>query len=100
MLRRKKQREPDTVYRCSFCGKGQDQVERLIAGPGGVYICNECVTLCQEIIEEGHAVLQPAGVVETKVTTSVLCSACDTPCPDTHHYCFNCGQKLASETGG
>jgi alkylhydroperoxidase/carboxymuconolactone decarboxylase family protein YurZ/DNA-directed RNA polymerase subunit RPC12/RpoP len=39
-------------YRCSFCGKSQKQVQRLIAGPGGVYICNECVNLCREIIEE------------------------------------------------
>ncbi len=37
--------------RCSFCGKNQDQVRRLIAGPQ-VYICNECVDLCSEIIEE------------------------------------------------
>ena len=37
--------------RCSFCGKPQEQVKRLIAGPN-VYICNECVELCQEIIEE------------------------------------------------
>jgi ATP-dependent Clp protease ATP-binding subunit ClpX len=37
--------------RCSFCGKAQDQVKRLIAGPG-VYICDECIDLCQEIIEE------------------------------------------------
>ena len=42
-------------YHCSFCGKHQDQVKRLIAGPGAVYICNECVELCQEIIsEESH----------------------------------------------
>ncbi len=39
-------------YRCSFCGKGQDEVKRLIAGPGAVYICDECVELCREIIEE------------------------------------------------
>jgi ATP-dependent Clp protease ATP-binding subunit ClpX len=37
--------------RCSFCGKPQDQVRRLIAGPN-VYICNECIELCTEIIEE------------------------------------------------
>ena len=43
-------------YHCSFCGKNQDQVKRLIAGPGAVYICDECVELCQEIInEEGQA---------------------------------------------
>ena len=39
-------------YNCSFCGKNQDQVKRLIAGPGAVYICDECVDLCQEIINE------------------------------------------------
>ena len=39
-------------YHCSFCGKNQDQVKRLIAGPGAVYICDECVELCREIIDE------------------------------------------------
>src|SRR5438270_13883990 len=39
-------------YTCSFCGKNQDQVRRLIAGPGAVYICDECVELCREIIDE------------------------------------------------
>jgi ATP-dependent Clp protease ATP-binding subunit ClpX len=43
------------TYRCSFCGKSQDQVQRLIAGPGGVYICDECIDLCREIIEEEQA---------------------------------------------
>lgn len=37
--------------KCSFCGKTQEQVRRLVAGPG-VYICDECIELCQEIIEE------------------------------------------------
>src|SRR5690554_2526128 len=41
----------DKQLRCSFCGKPQDQVKRLIAGPN-MYICNECIELCQEIIEE------------------------------------------------
>ncbi len=40
------------TYRCSFCGKGQDEVRRLIAGPESVYICNECVALCNEIVAE------------------------------------------------
>jgi ClpX C4-type zinc finger/Clp amino terminal domain, pathogenicity island component len=42
-------------YDCSFCGKSQDQVRRLIAGPGAVYICDECVDLCREIIDEEYA---------------------------------------------
>jgi ATP-dependent Clp protease ATP-binding subunit ClpX len=37
--------------KCSFCGKSQDQVKKLVAGPG-VYICDECIELCNEIIEE------------------------------------------------
>lgn len=43
--------ENNKQYRCSFCGKSQDQVKRIIAG-SGVYICDECVELCSEIIKE------------------------------------------------
>ena len=42
----------DDQVRCSFCHKTQDQVHKLIAGPDGVYICDECVDICSEIIEE------------------------------------------------
>ena len=42
----------DNQYRCSFCGKTQDQVKKLIAGTKDVYICDECVELCAELIEE------------------------------------------------
>ena len=42
----------DNQYRCSFCGKTQDQVRKLIAGAKDVYICDECVELCAELIEE------------------------------------------------
>ena len=45
--------------RCSFCGKSQDEVNRIIAGPG-VYICNECVELCHEIIEDDKVQSAPA----------------------------------------
>ena len=38
--------------RCSFCGKRQDQVQKLIAGAGNTYICDECIELCNEILEE------------------------------------------------
>ena len=48
-------RSSRVLYHCSFCGKNQDQVKRLIAGPGAVYICDECVELCREIIQEDSA---------------------------------------------
>ena len=52
----------DAHLKCSFCGKSQDQVRKLIAGPG-VYICDECIDLCNEILDEelveGHG--HPAG---------------------------------------
>ena len=41
----------DTSLSCSFCGKDKDAIDKLIAGPG-VYICNECIDLCNEIITE------------------------------------------------
>ena len=41
----------DDKIKCSFCGKTSDQVKRLIAGPDA-YICNECVDLCESILEE------------------------------------------------
>ncbi len=47
-------------YRCSFCGKSQEEVRRLIAGPGAVYICDECVQLCREIIDEEDHPVQEA----------------------------------------
>ncbi|GAA6237430.1 ATP-dependent Clp protease ATP-binding subunit ClpX [Apilactobacillus micheneri] len=41
----------DGPVTCSFCGKSQDQVKKIVAGPG-VYICNECIDLCKEIVDE------------------------------------------------
>ncbi|NDC35390.1 MAG: ATP-dependent Clp protease ATP-binding subunit ClpX, partial [Synechococcaceae bacterium WB9_2_112] len=41
----------DAHLKCSFCGKSQEQVRKLIAGPG-VYICDECIDLCNEILDE------------------------------------------------
>src|ERR687896_206519 len=52
-------------YQCSFCAKSQDQVKKLIAGPGAVYICDECVDLCREIIEE------EGGPAKAKTTQKV-----------------------------
>ena len=43
--------ETTELLKCSFCGKSQEQVRKLIAGPG-VYICDECIDLCNEILDE------------------------------------------------
>ena len=51
------------LLKCSFCGKSQKQVKKLIAGPG-VYICDECIDLCNEIIEEELAEASDLGLVE------------------------------------
>ena len=40
---------------CSFCGKTQNQVRKLLSGPGNVYICDECVDLCADILDEEFA---------------------------------------------
>ena len=57
-------KQSDNRLKCSFCGKSQDQVKKLIAGPG-VYICDECVDLCNEILDEelfeGGAAAQPSA---------------------------------------
>ncbi|MBQ8260774.1 MAG: ATP-dependent Clp protease ATP-binding subunit ClpX [Lachnospiraceae bacterium] len=49
----------DSKVRCSFCNKTQEQVRKLIAGPAGVYICDECVDICADIIEEEF--FEPGG---------------------------------------
>ncbi|MEG2778421.1 MAG: ClpX C4-type zinc finger protein, partial [Aurantimicrobium sp.] len=54
--------ESADLLKCSFCGKSQKQVAQLIAGPG-VYICDECVELCNEIIEERLAEANEEGVI-------------------------------------
>ena len=51
--------ESAELLKCSFCGKSQKQVRKLIAGPG-VYICDECIELCNEIIEEELLAVDPA----------------------------------------
>jgi ATP-dependent Clp protease ATP-binding subunit ClpX len=56
-------------YRCSFCNKGQEEVRRLIAGPNQVYICDECVQLCREIIEEEEPQPPRATPALTRIPT-------------------------------
>ena len=55
--------ESGDLLKCSFCGKSQKQVKKLIAGPG-VYICDECIDLCNEIIEEEFSENSEVGLLE------------------------------------
>ncbi|HEY9408420.1 MAG TPA: ATP-dependent Clp protease ATP-binding subunit ClpX [Jiangellaceae bacterium] len=55
--------DADHLLKCSFCGKSQKQVKKLIAGPG-VYICDECIDLCNEIIEEELSETPEVGLSE------------------------------------
>ena len=50
---KKKSNSPHAI-KCSFCGRGQDEVAKLVSGPS-VYICNECIRLCSDILEEEMA---------------------------------------------
>jgi len=63
--------------RCSFCGKGQDQVRKLVAGPG-VFICDQCIDLCQEVLEDDN---RSAGQKKTKTgfipNPKTICAALD-----------------------
>lgn len=52
-----------TLY-CSFCFKSQHEVRKLIAGFGGIYICDECVTLCNQVIADGPPTPRPPSLKE------------------------------------
>ena len=59
--------------RCSFCNKTEDQVRKLIAGPGGVYICDECIDVCSEILEDEltDEELAEAGITQATIRLSI-----------------------------
>jgi hypothetical protein len=66
---------------CSFCGKDQDRVRKLIAGPS-VYICDECVDLCNDILEgecEHETPVGPAPQPDTVFNPDVRCALCHLP---------------------
>src|SRR6266508_4323688 len=68
------------LLKCSFCGKSQKQVKKLIAGPG-VYICDECIDLCNEIIEEE---LAETGAENVELAKSNILLIGPTGCGKTH----------------
>ena len=61
-------RTPQDKIRCSFCNKTQDQVRKMIAGQDGVYICDECIDLCSEIMEEEYEEMEQ----EEKLSINLL----------------------------
>ena len=50
-LKRREELPKGTIY-CSFCGKSQDEVNKMVAGPANCFICDECIDICSEIMEE------------------------------------------------
>ena len=66
-----------SMHRCSFCGKTQDQVRRLVAGPN-VFICNECILLCQEIISDDLPLMpEKGGAMDSLPTPSEMKAVLD-----------------------
>ena len=63
--------EPRDLLHCTFCEKSQQRVKKLIAGPG-VYICNDCVDLCNAIIDEEYAEKGLEGLRELTKRTDAL----------------------------
>lgn len=61
----------DDQVRCSFCGKSQSQVNKLIAGPGGVYICDSCVEVCEEMIADEEEDMDFLGDMEGDSTPEI-----------------------------
>ncbi len=68
--------ETSDLLKCSFCGKSQKQVKKLIAGPG-VYICDECIDLCNEIIEEEFSEGHDVGLIEELPKPREICAFLD-----------------------
>ena len=67
-----KSNDNTTKIRCSFCGKTEKQVRKLIAGPGDVFICDECISLCDEILEDELQELYSDRDAEEEVEINLL----------------------------
>ncbi len=80
--------ESGDLFKCSFCGKSQKQVKKLIAGPG-VYICDECIDLCNEIIEEEFSETSDTSVLDNLPKPAEICNFLDS---------YIIGQESAKKT--
>jgi ClpX C4-type zinc finger protein len=85
---------------CSFCGKSQNEVRKIIAGPA-VHICNECVDLCDEILTKEN-VNEADGAMKSDSTNERLCGICMQPresdelifLPHAAYMCAGCLEEL------
>ena len=80
----------DKLLYCSFCGKSQDEVTKLIAGPS-VFVCNECVEMCNEIIREEGGPLYCSFCKKSKHEVRFLISG-----PEASYICEGC-TEICSE---
>jgi hypothetical protein len=85
---RHSQPEQSSTPECSFCGNRQDQIDHLTAGPGGLAICDDCVALYRNQLEES------AGKPVATMKFMHVCNRCGTRSPASHRYCFKCGAQL------
>jgi hypothetical protein len=84
--------QPERIIdtRCHFCSKEHHQVEHLIAGVAGLFICKECVELCRKMLEEQGMV----ALFGAESPLFLFCHSCSARCRRTDSYCFHCGQRL------
>lgn len=71
--------EPQVILRCSFCNKSQRHVRRLIAGPNGVHICDECVDICLGIVSEHQKDFDAEKSSSWAHATLGACALCGLP---------------------
>ena len=69
------------LLRCSFCGKSEKETHRMIQGPAGVRICDECVRLCMEIVEDGYEAEQHEFDTPDEIPTPHECPPAKAPGP-------------------
>jgi hypothetical protein len=114
-FRRQKTAEPESSasdrpsdLHCSFCGKSQDEIRKLIAGPDEIYICDECVDLCNDIIAEECDQEEPEAGARSipSLDPSAWCRACRLPkladevvaVPDVGWVCQRCIDLIRAVT--
>src|SRR6184192_2475076 len=85
---------PEAKVNCSFCGKSQDEVRKLVAGPS-VYICDECIDLCNDLIAEECEREEPTPITRDDPLPPVsACIVCRMPKVATT--CYSCRARVSS----